>query len=138
MNFHVGAKLPGLNLRVQAFGLLHKVVVKPAPVLRVGCAAEPGPVATAGVRRQCELAYQQQAACSALAIHVLHAVVHLAGRIAEDAQFQQFGNQLVALCPAVARLGTDQHHEAGANLANGLPVHVHMRFTDALQQRHHA
>ncbi len=75
----------------------------PAPAAR-------RPRSSAGCRRgvggQRELADDQQAA-----VHVLHAAVHLAGVVGEDAQLQQLVDQLVGLHLGVAGLGA---HEAPA------------------------
>ena len=49
----------------------------------------------------------------------LHAAVHLAGVVAEDAQLEQLGRRsLSAMRLAVAALGADQHQQAGADRAD--------------------
>ena len=61
---------------------------------------------------------------SALAVHVLHAEVHLALGVAKDAQFQNLGQQLVALGFGITLLSADQHQQALTDLPDRLPRHA--------------
>ncbi|MPN02467.1 hypothetical protein SDC9_149683 [bioreactor metagenome] len=106
----------------------HKVFIQAAALIRRGRVGEARAVAAARVGRQGELAYHQQAA-----VHVLHAAVHLARVVAEDAQLQNLGQQLVGQLVAVALLGTQQHQQSLPDLADGLASHVHTCLAHALQ-----
>ena len=86
---------------------------------------------------QRELADDEQTAMQARAVQILHTAVHLAIRIAKDAQLEQFGQKLVALRLSVALLGADKHQQTLINLAGHSVVDHHLRVTNALYQRQH-
>ena len=131
------ANRPG-HLGMGSAGLCHQVVIKPAALIGGRRLRETGAVAARGVGRQRELADQQQAAGPALAVQVLHALVHLARVVAEDAQLEHLGQQLVGLGLGVTPLGAHQYQQARANSAYDLPVHLHARLPHALQQADHS
>ena len=109
MHLHISRKNAGLHLAVLAACRCNESVVQASALIGRGGGREAGAVATRGVRRQRELADDQQATRCALAVHILHAQIHLALRVTEDAQLQKLGQQLVALDLGVALLGAQQH-----------------------------
>jgi len=92
LDLHVGAELAGGHRRVALTRDAQHGVVERAAERRRRGAREARAVAARGVGRQRELADQQQAAA-----HVLHAAVHLAGVVGEDAQLQQLVDQFAGL-----------------------------------------
>ena len=111
MHLHVGRKLAGLHDGMGLAGPFNKQLVLAPSVVRCSRLFEAGTVTTAGVGCQGELAHDQQAAMGAGAIDILHAQVHLTGRIAEDAQLENFGQQLFRFGLRVALLGANQHQQ---------------------------
>ena len=106
-------------------GLGHKVVVQTPPLIRRRSRFEAGPVAARGIGRQRELAHDEQAAVQPRTVQVLQAAVHLPVCVAEDAQLEQFGQQLVALHFGIALFGVQSIDKALA-LHFSVPVAVVM------------
>ena len=72
------------------------------------------------------------------AVQVLHAAVHLALRVAEDAQLEDFGQELVGLSRGVALFGTHQNQQAGANLPDHRRIDADAGAAHPLDERQHA
>ena len=113
--------------------MLHEMVIQASPLGSRGGLAEAGAVAAAGVCGKGELADDEQAA-----VHVSDAAVHLAGFVVEDAQFQEFGEQLVSFFFAVADFGADEDEQALADGADGVASDADAGLGDALEQGDHA
>ena len=72
------------------------------------------------------------------AVQVLHAAVHLALRVAEDAQFEDFGQQFVGLRWGIALLGADQNQQARADLPDHRTIDGDAGAAHPLDERQHA
>ena len=131
-DLHVGAKAAAGDFGVQGVGAGDQVFVELAAQLGRGGGGEAGAVAAAGVGCEGELADDEQAAA-----HVLQAAVHLAGRVAEDAQFQCLEQQFFAGGGGVARLGADEHEQAVADASEQLPAGADLGARDALDECFH-
>jgi hypothetical protein len=137
VHLHVGRKDAGLHLAMLAARRSNEPFIQASAILRRSGRGKTGPVATAYVRGQRELTDDEQATRCTLAIQVLHAAVHLALGVAEDAQFQNLGQQPVALGRRVTLLSADQHQQTRANRPYRSPFNIDTSATDALQDRDH-
>ena len=102
-----------------------------------GSCGKTRPITSAAISRQRELAHQQQTPCLAVAIYILHTVVHLAIFITENAQFQYLGQQAFCRFVRILRLGANQHEQALPDGSDRTAVDSHTSFPHTLQHGLH-